>query len=421
MDDKLVESSYNAARDAYQRLGTDADEAMDRLANIAISLPCWQLDDVTGFEAASGSLGGGLAATGGHPGKATNPTEMRADLETAYSLIPGQHRLNLHAIYGEFDGQKVDRDAVGIEHFSGWLDWAKAQKIGLDFNSTMFSHDKAASGFTLSNSDKGIRAFWIEHAKRCREITAQMGKGLGSPSLHNLWIPDGSKDLPADRWTPRKLLCDSLDIIYKERADAKLAKDSVECKLFGLGSEAYVVGSHEFYMGYAIASSLMLCLDMGHFHPTESVADKISAVMQFQPELLLHMSRGVRWDSDHVVTLNDETKAVAQELVRGEVLDRVNIALDFFDASINRVGALVIGTRAVLKALLAALLEPNDRLREHEVNGDNFARLALMEEAKTLPLGAVWDYYCLKNDVPVGDAYIEKVQAYDKQVVKKRS
>ncbi len=421
MKDRQIEQAYALAKHSYQRLGVDADAALKELAGVPLSLPCWQLDDVRGFEENAAELSGGLAATGSHAGAARNAAEMRADLEKALSLLPGKHRLNLHAIYGEFGGAKVDRDAVGAAHFAGWMDWAKAQGVKLDFNPSFFSHPRAASGFTLSHADKGTRGFWVEHGKRCRDVAATIGKKQGGPCLNNLWIPDGAKDSPADRWAPRRRLKESLDAIYKKKINAGHIKDCVESKLFGLGSEAYVVGSHEFYMGYALSRGLMICFDMGHFHPTESVADKVSAMLQFQDELLLHMSRGVRWDSDHVVTLSDETKAVAEEVVRGDALGKVHLALDFFDASINRMGALVIGARAVLKAVLLALLQPRDKLREYERAGDNTCRLALMEETKALPFGAVWDYHCLKNSVPPAEEYIDVIRDYDSKTTMARS
>jgi L-rhamnose isomerase len=417
-----IEKAYEIAKERYASLGVNTDKAIGLLKKKAVSLHCWQADDVGGFETPDASLsGGGIVVSGKYPGKARNIGELRQDLEKVYSMIPGRHRLNLHAIYGEFRGGKIERDKIGPEHFAGWVQWAKKKHLKLDFNATLFSHPKAASGFTLSSRDKSIRRFWIEHVKRCRAIGAYMGKELAAPCIHNLWVPDGSKDLPADRWVHRSLLKDSLDDIYSVRHDAAHLKDSVESKLFGIGSEAYVVGSHEFYMAYAISTGKMLCLDMGHFHPTESIADKISAILQFSDELLLHVSRGVRWDSDHVVILNDDLKAVTEEIVRGGALDRVHIALDFFDASINRVGAYVIGTRALLIALLIALLEPTDRIKKYESEGDNFARLALMEEAKAMPFGAVWDYYCAQSGVPVGSEITDEVKTYEKTVLSKRS
>ncbi len=418
----LIQKAFEIAKQHYAHLGVNTESAMDKLGKLSISLHCWQGDDVGGFETPDAALsGGGIQVTGNYPGKARNVDELRMDLEKVFSLLPGNHRLNLHAIYGEFAGKHVDRDEINIDHFTGWIDWAKAQNIKLDFNATCFSHPKANNGLTLSSKDKAIRDFWIEHVKRCREISALIGKELGSPCIHNLWIPDGTKDSPVDRWIHRALLKDSLDDIYSIEYNPNEMKDAVESKLFGIGSESYVVGSHEFYMCYAISREKMICIDLGHFHPTESIADKISAILQFSDELLFHVSRGVRWDSDHVVILNDEVKSVAEEIVRAGVLNRINIALDFFDASLNRVGAYVIGTRSTLKSFLIALLEPIEKLREFEEQGNNFARLALLEELKTMPFGAVWDYYCLKNGVPGGEEWIEEVKRYEAEVLIKRS
>ncbi len=418
----LIEKSYEMAKHRYSEFNVDTEQAIEKLNHISISLHCWQGDDVSGFEKPNAELsGGGLQVTGNYPGKARTIAELRMDLEKVYLLIPGKHRLNLHAIYGEFGGKQVDRDEIEIQHFQGWIDWAKKLDIKLDFNSTCFSHPKANDGFTISSKAKSVRDFWIEHVKRCREISAYIGRELKSPCIHNLWIPDGSKDSPADRWTHRALLKESLDKIYEIDYDPNEMKDSFESKLFGIGSESYVVGSHEFYLGYGISKGKMICLDLGHFHPTESIADKISAILQFSDELLLHVSRGVRWDSDHVVILNDEVKSVAEEIVRADALDRVHIALDFFDASMNRVGAYAIGTRATLKSFLIALLEPTEQLRSYEEEGNNFARLALMEELKTMPFGAVWDYYCLKKGVPFGGSWMEAVERYEQDILYKRT
>jgi L-rhamnose isomerase len=418
---KNIEKSYELARERYASLGVDTEEAVGSLKRKAVSVHCWQADDVGGFATTHATRsGGGMKVTGNYPGKARNIYELRLDLEKVYSLIPGKHRLNLHSIYGEFGDRAVDRDEIGLEHFAGWVQWARKNRLKLDFNATLFSHPKADSGFTLSSRDKATRKFWIEHVKRCRAISAYMGRELKSRCFHNLWVPDGSKDLPADRWIHRSLLKDSLDEIFSVSHKAAHLKDSVESKLFGIGSEAYVVGSHEFYMAYAISTGRMLCLDMGHFHPTETIADKISAVLQFSDELLIHVSRGVRWDSDHVVILNDDLNAVAEEVVRGNALDRVHFALDYFDASINRVGAYVIGTRALLIALLMALLEPTERMRQYEREGNNFARLTLMEEAKTMPFGAVWDHYCAQSGVPQDSQIIGAVNEYEKTVLSKR-
>jgi L-rhamnose isomerase len=418
--DKRIEQVYELAREQYAETGVDTDAAIERLASIAISLHCWQGDDVGGFENAGEEIGGGLAVTGNYPGKARTPDELRADLERAYSLIPGTHRLNLHASYGEFPGP-VERDQVGTEHFQGWIDWAKEQRIGLDFNPTYFAHEKADTGFTLAHPDAGIRQFWIDHGIACRKIGAAMGEAQGTPCVTNVWIPDGFKDTPASRRIPRERLAESLDAIFAEEIDPRLNLDAVECKLFGLGSESYVVGSHEFYLGYAISRNKLLCLDAGHFHPTEVISDKISSVMTYLPEILLHVSRGVRWDSDHVVTLTDELQAIAQEIVRGDYLERVHIGLDFFDASINRIAAWVVGTRNMLKALLMALLEPTEKWQELELAGDYTSRLSLMEEQKSLPFGAVWDHCCRKSGVPVGAAWLKEVQQYEQDVLSLRS
>jgi L-rhamnose isomerase len=401
-------------------MGVNTDRALKRLAGIPISLHCWQGDDVGGFENFGEGLGGGLAVTGNYPGKARTPNELRADLEKAYSLIPGRHRLNLHAFYAEMGRHKVDRDTLSPRQFRNWIAWAKANKLGMDFNPTYFSHPKAGDGLTLSHPNKAIRKFWIEHGIRCREIGAAIGRALGKTCVTNLWIPDGMKDTPVDRKGPRERLTESLDAVFDKRISPKFNLDSVECKLFGIGSESYVVGSHEFYLGYAVNRQMLLTLDTGHFHPTETISDKISSVMMVVPEILLHVSRGIRWDSDHVVTLTDDLQAIAQELVRGGYLDRTHIGLDYFDASINRVAAWVIGTRNMIKALLLAMVEPTDRLRRLEATGNFTGRLALLEEDKTLPFGPVWDYYCLKMGVPVAESWIAEVQRYEKDVLSKR-
>ncbi len=418
--DKDIQEAYRLAKERYAAFGVDTDAALDRLAAISISLHCWQGDDVGGFENPDAGLGGGIAATGNYPGKARTADELRADLDQAYRLIPGPHRLNLHAIYAETGGKRVERNELRPEHFARWLDWARQNGHGLDFNPTCFSHPKAESGFTLASYDAGIRRFWIEHCIACRKIGEFFGRELGTPCVTNIWIPDGFKDTPADRKTPRLLLKESLDAILAEPIDRAYNLDSVEGKLFGLGSESYVVGSHEFYLGYAIENHILLCLDSGHFHPTEVISDKLSAVLTFVDQVLLHVSRGVRWDSDHVVTLSDELQALMQEIVRGDYLDRVHIGLDYFDASINRVAAWVIGTRNAQRALLLALLEPTHRLREMEVAGDYTGRLALLEELKGMPLGAVWDYFCLKQGVPVGFSFMDEIRAYEKQVLSRR-
>ncbi len=415
-----IERAYTIAHERYSALGVDTDAALNQLAAIALSLHCWQGDDVGGFESAGAELGGGLAVTGNYPGKARNADELRADLDKALSLIPGRHRLNLHAMYAETGGKRVERNDIAPEHFSRWVGWAKERRLGLDFNPTFFAHPKAASGFTLAHADDGIRRFWVEHGIACRKIGAHFGRELGSPCITNVWIPDGYKDTPADRKTPRERLRRSLDEVFAEPIDPRYNRDAVEPKLFGLGSEAYVVGSHEFYLGYAISRKKLLCLDAGHFHPTETIADKISAVLTWLDELLLHVSRGVRWDSDHVVTLTDDLRAIAEELVRGDYLGRVHIGLDYFDASINRVAAWVIGARATLQALLLALLQPVKMLREHETAGDFTARLTTLEEAKSLPAGAVWDYYCTQQSVPVGVDWLHDIKRYERDIVSHR-
>jgi len=418
--DKQIQAAYAMARERYAMLGVETNQAQDILAKISISLHCWQGDDVTGFESPDTELGGGIAATGNYPGKARNADELRSDLDKAYSLIPGTHRLNLHAIYAETGGQKVERNELRPEHFAAWADWAKDKGHGIDFNPTCFSHPLAESGFTLSSYDEGVRQFWIEHCIASRRIGEYFGRELGTPCVTNVWIPDGFKDIPIDRKTPRLLLKDALDTIFAERLDPKHNLDAVESKLFGLGSESYVVGSHEFYLGYAIANNVLLCLDSGHFHPTEVISDKLSSILAFLDEVLLHVSRGVHWDSDHVVILSDELQAIAQEIVRGGFLNRVYIGLDFFDASINRVAAWVIGTRNTMRALLMALLEPVSQMRALEVAGDYTTRLALLEELKGMPFGAVWDYFCLQQGVPVGISFMDEIQAYEKQELSKR-
>jgi L-rhamnose isomerase len=414
------ESAFALAKEQYAEWGVDVEAAMRRLEAIAISLHCWQGDDVGGFENTGQELGGGLAVTGHYPGKARTPEELRSDLERALSLLPGSHRLNLHASYAETGGRKVERDALSPEHFRGWIEWARSRRIGMDFNPTYFAHPLAADGWTLAHPDPGIRRFWIDHGIACRRIGAEIGKALETPCITNVWIPDGSKEAPIDRKTPRRRLAESLDAIFAEAIDPKSNRDAVEGKLFGIGSESYVVGSHEFYLGYAITRRKLLCLDAGHYHPTEVVSDKISAVLEHLDEILLHVSRGVRWDSDHVVILSDELEAIAQELVRGDYLERVHIGLDFFDASINRVAAWVIGARAMLKALLLALLEPTEALRRLEAEGDNTARLALLEETKALPFGAVWDHYCRSRGVPPGRDWLAEVKTYERDVLSQR-
>jgi len=421
MDKGQILQAYENAQEQYASLGVSSDEAIKKLDQLKISLHCWQTDDVGGFEKPDAELGGGgIMVTGNYPGKARTISQLQEDIEKVMSLLPGKQRLNLHAMYGDFGGKKVDRDQIEARHFQGWIDWAKKNKIGLDFNPTCFSHPYADEGFTLSSKNEKYRKFWIEHVKRTRSIAAEMGKQLGTPSVNNIWIPDGSKDIPVDRYTHRALLMKSLDEIFAVEYPKQYLKDAIESKLFGIGSEAMVVGSHEFYMGYAIKNNKIICLDSGHFHPTEQVGDKISSMLLYLEELLLHVSRGVRWDSDHVVTFNDDILLIAQETVRSNALSRVNVALDYFDASINRIGAYVIGTRAAQLAFLYALLEPVEKLRSYEEAGRNFERLALLEIMKTKPFGAVYNYYCLINNIPAGEDYITEILQYEKNVLNKR-
>ncbi len=421
MKKEFIQKAYEVAKEQYASLGIDTDEAIARMKDVVISLHCWQTDDVGGFEKADSKLGGGgIQVTGNYPGKSRSIAEMRQDLEKVMSILPGKQRLNLHAIYGEFGGQSVDRDQIEVKHFQGWIDWAKKQGIGIDFNPTLFSHPKADDGFTLSSKDESVRKFWVEHVKKCRRIGAEMGKQLGTPCVLNTWIPDGSKDIPVDRGGYRALLKKSLDEIYAEQFSTEYLKDAIESKLFGIGSESMVVGSHEFYLGYAVKNNKLLCLDMGHFHPTEVIGDKISSVLLYVDEILLHVSRGVRWDSDHVVTFNDDIILIAQEVIRNHALGRVNIGLDFFDGSMNRLGAYAIGTRATQQAFLYALLEPTGVIKKWEEQGKNFERLAWFENMKTMLFGAVYDKYCLDHDVPTGFDYVSEIQKYESEVLSKR-
>lgn len=418
---ELVKDAYKIAKQQYADMGVDTDAVIKQMDKVIISLHCWQADDVGGFETSDAELGGGgIQVTGNYPGKARSAEEMRQDLEKVMSLLPGKQRLNLHAIYGDFGGEFIDRDQIETKHYQKWIDWAGNQEIGMDFNCTCFSHPKADDGFTLSGKNSENRKFWIEHVKRCRKIGADFGKQLGSPCIHNLWIPDGSKDTPVDRYTHRALLKESLDEIFAEDYPKKHLKDSVESKLFGIGSESMVVGSYDFYLSYAIRNNKLICLDNGHYHPTEQIGDKISSCLLFLDELMLHITRGVRWDSDHVVTLNDEVLLIAHEVIRSGALSRVNIGLDFFDGSINRIGAYVAGTRATQLAFMIAMLEPTIMIREYEEKGKNFERLALLELLKSKPFGAVWDYYCLTSGVPVGTDYIDEIQKYEQDVLLKR-
>ncbi len=419
---KLIEDAYRNAKEQYAELGVDTDKAIRKLDGVEISLHCWQADDVGGFEAPDSRLdGGGIQATGDYPGKARTIEELRGNIEEVMSLLPGKQRLNLHASYGDFKGRKVDRDEIEIEHFQSWIDWAKKLGIGLDFNPTCFSHPLADAGFTLSSKDPKIRKFWIEHVKRTRKIAAEMGKQLGSPCVNNIWIPDGSKDTPVDRNTHRKILKESLDEIFSEHYPEEYLIDSLEGKLFGLGLESMTVGSHEFYLGYAVRNNKIVCIDTGHYHPTEQPGDKISAMLQFLDGLMLHISRGVHWDSDHVTIFNDDVQLIAQEIVRANALDRVHIGLDYFDASINRIGAYVVGARAVQLALLFALLEPTDELRSFEEAGKDFERLAYLEALKAKPFGAVYDFYCVINNLPTGAEYLKEIENYENDILSTRS
>ncbi|MDD2595735.1 MAG: L-rhamnose isomerase [Bacteroidales bacterium] len=417
MKHEQIIRAYEVARGRYAELGVNTDEALQSLAKISLSLHCWQTDDVIGFENPDGELTGGIQATGNYPGKAKNIDQVRQDIEKVKTLVPGNHRLSLHAIYGDFKGGPVDRNEIEPAHFQSWIDWAKDNNMKLDFNSTSFSHPKSGD-MTLAHRDKGIRDFWIEHTIRSRRIADEMGRQLGSKACHNLWVHDGSKDLTVDRYYYRSLLKDSLDKIFAVRLDN--VKDSVECKLFGTGLESFTAGSHEFYMGYALKNGIMATLDMGHFHPTEEIYDKISSFLLFMKEIMLHVSRPVRWDSDHVVILNDSVTMLAQEIVWANALDRVNIGLDYFDASINRIGAYVIGCRAAQKAFLQALLSPIVKLREYEASGRYFQRLALLEESKSLPWNDVYNYFCMTCDVPVAEEYISDIEHYEKDVLLKR-
>jgi len=413
-------NQFHRAASMYQTLKVDAPKVLRLMDSVQISLHCWQSDDVTGFEKGDGIPGGGLAVTGSYPGKARNIEEVRQDLVFVLSLIPGHHKINLHAIYGDFSAGLVDRDKISIEQFRTWIDWAREHKVGLDFNATCFGHPKAADGLTLSHRDPTIRKFWVKHVQQCRSIANDIGQELGQVCVHNLWIPDSSKDQTVDRLLYREHLLDSLDKIYSKSYSTDHMLDAVESKLFGIGGESMTVGSHEFYLAYALKNNLMLCLDNGHFHPTESVADKIPALLPFFNRLLLHMTRGIRWDSDHVVTQNDEIQAIAQEVVRADAMNRVHLALDYFDASINRIGAYVIGVRAVQRAFVHALLEPLTLLRKYESKGMNFERLALLEEMKAMPEHAIYNYYCMLDEKPIGDEFIKRVQDYEKNVLSKR-
>ncbi len=421
MSEKQIQKAYELAKDKYAQIGVDTDKAVNMLSDIPVSLHCWQGDDVGGFEQAGAELsGGGIQATGNYPGKARNLDELRGDLEMALSLLPGKYKVNLHASYLDNGGKFIDRDQVTIEHFQSWVDWAGENDLGIDFNPTFFSHPKASDGLTLSHPDKNIRKFWIEHGKACRQIALEMGKALGKTCVVNFWMPDGQKDTPVDRKGPRKLIAESLDEIFSDELDEKFELDSLESKLFGIGAESYTVCSHEVCLCYAVARNKLLCLDAGHFHPTEVISDKISAVLDYVPGLLLHVSRPVRWDSDHVVILDDELRAIAQQIIRCGEPEKIHIGLDFFDASINRLAAWVIGTRSMRKALLLALLEPTQKLKELEISMDYTNRLAMLEELKMFPANAVWDYYCMQADVPTGLDWLDEVKKYEKEVLAAR-
>ncbi len=419
MKNKLIEQ-YRYAREKYHKFGIDTEQAIKRLAQISLSIHCWQGDDIKGFETQGSGLSGGIQVTGNYPGRASNISELRKDLTMALSLIPGRHRINLHAIYGDFGDKKIERNEIGIEHFQSWIDWAKEKKLGLDFNATLFSHPLSEDGFTLSSKNKNIRDFWIEHVRRAREIATYFGRALRMPAVHNLWIPDGMKDICVDRIGYRSLLKDSLDKIYSKKYPEKFLKDSLEPKLFGIGSESFVTGSFEFYLSYALKNDLMLCLDLGHFHPTESIADKISSLLLFIKGILLHISRGVRWDSDHIPLFDDTLRELFSEIVRCDALSRIYIGLDYFDATLNRIGAWVLGARSVQKALLYALLEPIKILKDSEERKDYISRLGIYEGTKTLPFSAVWDYFCFISNVPLDPDWLGTIKKYEKTVLSRR-
>jgi L-rhamnose isomerase len=418
MKEEQIKKEFAAAKEQYAALGVDVEKAIEKLNSVSISIHCWQADDVLGFENPDGELTGGIQTTGNYPGKARTIDELKKDIEKVLNLIPGKHRLSLHAIYGDFGG-KVDRDQIEPKHFQTWMDWAKKTGAKLDFNSTFFSHSKSGN-YSLSSFDPEIRNFWKEHLRRCRRIGEEMGRQQGDACVHNIWIHDGEKDKTVSRIQHRQLLKESLDEVLAEKISTEYLKDSVECKLFGIGSESYVVGSHEFYMGYAVKNNMLLTLDAGHFHPTEGIADKISSMLLFVPEITLHVSRPERWDSDHVVVLNDALLELSQEIVRSGQMEKIHIGLDYFDASINRIGAYVVGIRSTQKALLQALLEPTEKLREYEKQDNNFQRLAYLEELKAMPWNAVYNYYCLQQGIPVGNEYIAAIESYESEVTSKR-
>ncbi|WP_303220286.1 L-rhamnose isomerase [Enterococcus asini] len=414
-----VTKRYEEAKAKYAAIGVDTDAALKALQDVKISMHCWQGDDVKGFLTPEGELTGGIMATGNYPGAAHTPEQLRQDLEKAYSLIPGKHKLNLHAIYLDTD-ENVDLNEIEPKHFAKWVEWAKEQGLGLDFNPTFFSHPMMKDGMTLSHPDKAVREYWIEHGKRARKIAAYMGEETGQVCIDNFWVPDGMKDNPIDRYQPRKRLMESLDEIFSVEYSEDFTQDAVESKLFGLGAEAYTVGSHEFYMGYGLTRNKLVCLDAGHFHPTEVISNKLSSLALFSKGVMLHVSRPVRWDSDHVVIMDDELQDIAKELVRNDLMERTNIGLDFFDATINRIAAWVIGTRNTQKALLKAMLEPTKELQKMELNFDFTSRLAITEELKDFPYADVWNYFCEQNNVPVGLDWLTEVQAYEKEVLANR-
>ena len=420
MNKEQINRAYLDAKNQYAAIGIDTDAAMKKLDKLSITIHCWQADDVSGFENPNGDLTGGIQVTGNYPGKARTIDELQKDIEKVLSLIPGKHRLGLHAIYGDFNGEFVERDQIKPIHFQSWIDWAKKANIALDFNSTFFSHPKADSGYTMSSFDPEIRNFWKEHLRCCRRIAAEIGRQQGSPCVHNIWLPDGEKDKTVSRFKHRELLKEALDDVLSEKISTDYLIDCVECKLFGVGSESYVVGSHEFYMGYAVKNNMALTLDAGHFHPTEVISDKISSMLLYVPEINLHVSRPERWDSDHVVILNDELLALSQEIVRSGHSDRVHVGLDYFDGSVNRIGAYVLGIRSTQKAMLQAFLEPTDKLREFEISDKNFQRMAYLEELKSMPWNAVYNYYCHNQNILVGDDYIKEIEQYELEITSKR-
>lgn len=413
-----MNSLYEHAKETYAKIGIDTEEVLKKLAELPISLHCWQGDDVVGFEN-TGSLSGGIMATGNYPGKAGTPQELMADIEEVLSLLPGKYKINLHAIYAITDGT-VDRDKLEPKHFEKWVEFAKKNGLGLDINPTLFSHPLAANSLTLSNPDEKIRRFWIDHCKAMRKIGAYFGKELGITCMNNIWIPDGYKEIPADRLGPRQRLKESLDEIFSEKYDKKYLIDTVESKVFGIGLEAYTVGSHEFYLNYAAKNDCLCLLDNGHYHPTEMVSDKIPSMLLFADKLALHVTRPMRWDSDHVVIFDDELKEIAKEIVRCDALDKVMIGLDYFDASINRIAAWVVGARNMRKALLFAMLLPHGELKKYQDSGNFTKMLAMSEEYKFYPYNEVWNEFCRRENVPQGEKWLEETDRYEKEVLSKR-